>query len=289
MDELGNKIIVGIVVALLVFTMQSKKVHELIIGLFGATAPSIFVEFFEDDKEEGQFWISIDKCGSKDCYQLYLDRYPQGQFVEIAKLQLGIKPATSPPVAPTPRKDKPIITPAPIIATKTKPKNKGQKIKHYIAYKNGTAFDTKHNLLWMRCSLGQTWTGSDCSGEVNRFEWKEAKKQSSDFAAYSDWRLPTIKELRTLIYCSNGSPDYFSMGKNFKDYDDGGCEGEPNKDHKSPTILQSVFPNASTVVWSSSPVADSANGAWMVHFLYGYDYWDSKNNYLQVRLVRSGQ
>jgi len=46
----------------------------------------------------------------------------------------------------------------------------GERIERYLAYANGTALDTKTGLLWMRCLVGQTWTGSTCSGEGERFK-----------------------------------------------------------------------------------------------------------------------
>jgi len=152
----------------------------------------------------------------------------------------------------------------------------------YIAYDNGTALDTKTGLMWMRCLVGQTWTGSTCSGEGKGFNWEDATKQSANFAGHSDWRIPTIQELRTLVYCSSGKPEYFQTGVNFSS-----CNG----DYQHPTIAQSVFPNTpSSVVWSGSPRADYSDNAWYVYFRYGDDYYDgNRGNYLHVRLVRGGQ
>ena len=39
--------------------------------------------------------------------------------------------------------------------------------------------------------------------------------------------------------------------------------------------------------WSSSPNADNADVAWLVHFFYGNVYWFSKSNSNRVRLVRA--
>jgi len=150
----------------------------------------------------------------------------------------------------------------------------------YIAYDNGTALDTETGLMWMmwmRCLVGQTWTGSTCSGEGKGFNWEDAKKQSANFAGYSDWRIPTIEELRTLLYCSSGKPEYFPNGD--------GCDG----DYQRPTIVQSVFPNTpSSWVWSGSPNANYSNYAWHVHFDDGYDD-NYRNDGKHVRLVRGGQ
>jgi hypothetical protein len=164
---------------------------------------------------------------------------------------------------------------------------------------DGTVTDVKTKLMWMRCSVGQTWTGSTCSGDAETFLWAGAKKQTANFAGHSDWRIPTIEELRTLVYCSNGKPDYFNQGKpGREEYEaqgrpdgfDLGCQGEPGKDHQTPAIAQSVFPNTPSLwFWSGSPYASNSNYAWNVGFNYGYDYNYDRYYFRYVRLVRGGQ
>lgn len=41
--------------------------------------------------------------------------------------------------------------------------------------------------------------------------------------------------------------------------------------------------------WSSSPVANNSNNAWIVNFNNGNDNWNNKNNNNYVRLVRGGE
>ncbi len=164
----------------------------------------------------------------------------------------------------------------------------------YIAYANGTALDTKTGLLWMRCSVGQTWRYNTCTGIEKDFNWEDAKKQTANFAGYSDWRIPTIEELRTLVYCRNGKPTYFNNGKpgveewiaqNRPDNIDLGCQG--STEHGTFTIAQSVFPYPSLYSWSGSPHASNSNYAWHITFAWGHDDYfprDDSNN--SVRLVR---
>ncbi|SEH04843.1 Uncharacterised protein [Candidatus Venteria ishoeyi] len=182
--------------------------------------------------------------------------------------------------------------------TRTPSQAQGQRIKHYVAYTNGTAVDTKTGLMWMRCVVGQRWDGATCQGEAKSMKWDEAKQQTASFAEYQDWRIPTIQELRSLVYCSNGKPDYFNQGKpGWEEYIaperpnnfDWGCAGSPGTDHENPTIVQSVFPNTPSHVWSGSPSAAFSSYAWYVHFDYGDDYGSNRGNGLHVRLVRDGQ
>ena len=140
---------------------------------------------------------------------------------------------------------------------------------------------TKDSLMWMRCSLGQTWTGTTCKGEGKAYDWESAYEiaKSKQFAGYSDWRLPSLQELRGLVYCSKGRGGVI-----------GGCLNSGHQEPTKPTINQALFPNTEPgFYWSSSPYALYSNNAWSVYFVNGYGYNDNRNNSHRVRLVRSGQ
>jgi len=133
---------------------------------------------------------------------------------------------------------------------------------------DGTVLDSKTNLIWKRCSEGQTWDGTTCAGSASTYTWQgalsatEALNTGEGFAGETDWRVPNIKELGSIV--------------ELKCY--------------SPAINLSVFPNTpSAAVWSSSPNANFSSLAWSVHFSNGFVYTPSKNGNSQVRLVRSGQ
>lgn len=56
----------------------------------------------------------------------------------------------------------------------------------------------------------------------------------------------------------------------------------------NPAIDTDYFPNtAPSGFWSSSPVADYDNFAWIVDFYYSFDYGDVRGYDFRVRLVRS--
>ena len=153
--------------------------------------------------------------------------------------------------------------------------------RRYLLHPDGTATDTQTGLMWMRCALGQTWDGATCQGKATKMNWHEAMKQTGDgFAGYSDWRLPTIEELRTLVYCSSGKPETWNDTGNKP------CEG----DYQRPTMASTVFSSTLGLpFWSSSPYANYSNYAWYVNFYdgYVYDHYKDSGNY--VRLVRGGQ
>lgn len=76
---------------------------------------------------------------------------------------------------------------------------------------DGTLTDRQSGLTWMRCSLGQTWTGKDCNGDPSVFSWDSAQGAASElngkggYAGYADWRMPHIPELAMIVerQCSN--------------------------------------------------------------------------------------
>lgn len=144
----------------------------------------------------------------------------------------------------------------------------------FVDNKNGTVTFKATGLTWQKCTVGQTWTGDTCSGEVTRMSWNDAMKLSKIFAGYNDWRLPTKDELMTLVFCSDG--------KHNTDYS---CENIT--DVTRPTIITTYFPNTqSDLYWSSSPYAGSSSGAWYVSFRFGFSGYSLNNYNYFVRLVR---
>lgn len=127
---------------------------------------------------------------------------------------------------------------------------------------DGTVTDGKTGLMWARCAIGLS--GPDCTvGGSGSSSWPDALNlaQSSTLAGYDDWRLPNIKELRSIV----------------------------EEQCFDPPINLVVFPNTpSSFFFSSSPSTDSnITGVWGVYFDKRYGY-SVVFNTGRVRLVRSG-
>ncbi len=154
---------------------------------------------------------------------------------------------------------------------------KSKTVGQYIDHGNGTVTDTKTGLMWKRCAEGLS--GMNCEeGKLEEYKWNDAVQlfKNVGYAGYFDWRMPTIDELKTLVYCSKG----------VKDKDDRKC----NYGSEKPTINQQVFPNTTNSVYrSGSPYLDSSVSTWNVNFGYGSSLALHRFNDYAVRLVRGGQ
>ncbi|MCF7987459.1 MAG: DUF1566 domain-containing protein [Methylovulum sp.] len=132
----------------------------------------------------------------------------------------------------------------------------------FVDNHDGTVTHKITGLMWMRCAMGQTWTGSVCTGTATTYTYDAAKKLSYDFAGNSDWRLPNIAELQTIV----------------------------ERGTINPAINSEVFDNTPTwAFWSSSPNVASASYAWDVDFFSGYVSNYYRSYVFAVRLVRASQ
>jgi hypothetical protein len=136
--------------------------------------------------------------------------------------------------------------------------------KTYTDNGDGTVTDATTGLTWVRCAQGTTLDLGICSGTASSFTWDQANALTASitFAGQSDWRLPTIRELQTIV----------------------------DRSKVSPAIDLGAFPDTpSSNFWSGTPDASFPAYAWGVVFDDGVaSSYDSSNPYF-VRLVRGGQ
>ena len=83
--------------------------------------------------------------------------------------------------------------------------------ERYTDNGDGTVTDKQSGLMWMRCALGQTWTGSTCRGTPQTYTWQSAQtaagslNEAGGYASHADWRMPHIPELAMIVerQCAN--------------------------------------------------------------------------------------
>ena len=127
---------------------------------------------------------------------------------------------------------------------------------------NGTVTDSATGLVWQKCSAGQGTTLGDCgTGSISWYTLSDALMfcEGLILGGRSDWRLPNINELMSII-------DY-------------------TKDN--PSIDSSIFPNtiATMTWWSSTTQAHNTSRMWIIQFNIGNLTFSSKEGQNKVRCV----
>lgn len=74
------------------------------------------------------------------------------------------------------------------------------KKDEFVDNSDGTATDVSLGLVWMRCSIGQTWIDESCAVDASRLTWQQALQSAHGYkyANQFGWRVPNMKELASL-------------------------------------------------------------------------------------------
>jgi len=161
--------------------------------------------------------------------------------------------------------------------------------------------------MWKKCAEGKK--GTECSGEDVGYSYNDAVAEfgkKTSFAGHNDWRLPSINELRSLVWCSNGvdvneqdsRPPIVMTGCDHPPELRGGHTLRERKvgEYKEPTIDTKMFPNTYNIresseiytFWSGSSVQHPRYGfmPFCIRFNAGALDTSGDFNTYQVRLVR---
>jgi len=105
------------------------------------------------------------------------------------------------------------------------------------------------------------WQDNDEAKTVEK-NWEDAKSYCSALSLEDrgDWRLPTRKELNSIVDYSKVDP-----------------------------AIYSTFENVASSYYQSSTTSGMSDSLWGVSFYNGNDYWNGKTYELYVRCVRHGQ
>ena len=108
--------------------------------------------------------------------------------------------------------------------------------------------DTTTGLVWARCSLGQAWNGTSCTGAASLVYHERALVLAQSAVG---WRLPNVKELASIV--------------------DRRC--------KEPATDSAAFPNISSYYFWASTIElwSSVDSAWYVDFSDGKVYFKRRS------------
>jgi len=117
---------------------------------------------------------------------------------------------------------------------------------------------------WVDIDTFLVWEVKTKQNINDDYNWKDAKKYCSDLVldGYSDWRLPNIDELRTLL-----------------------SENEYNDLY----IKKPLSVNTKYTYWSATTYEYNIGNAWYINFYYIFDSYYDKTNSFYVRCVRVGK
>lgn len=110
----------------------------------------------------------------------------------------------------------------------------------YVNHGDGTVTDLETGLMWGRCLLGTVAPSPECDTSPAHYDWGEALQRvqqanQDGYLGYSDWRLPNIKELNSLVQLE--------------------CD--------STFFNENIFQFSATRHWSSTPRSEEPfNAAW---------------------------
>jgi hypothetical protein len=138
-----------------------------------------------------------------------------------------------------------------VICTLSSSANGTAPTGRYTYPASGTVHDTKTGLTWQQTAPAMTYS------------WMAAKVYCGTLGPVlggTGWRLPTVKELLTVVDSSQAT---------------------------SPAIDPYAFPGTpASNFWSLSPVSGSPSNAWYVDFSFGHPYFNATLSMYNVRCVR---
>ncbi len=98
-----------------------------------------------------------------------------------------------------------------------------EKIGEFVKYPNGTAFDTRTNLLWMTKDF-RNLEGRAPKNWDEAMAWVEKMNQQR-YGGYNDWRVPTDAEYKTLYDPRRSKVSYAKQPVGYPEaFEDGGGE-----------------------------------------------------------------
>jgi len=148
-------------------------------------------------------------------------------------------------------------------------------VRAYVDNGDGTITDTRTGLMWEKLSNDGSIHDKDSTYTwTNAFAVKVAGLNGGGgFAGYTDWRLPNVNELHSLVSYGNVLP---SVSAAFNTACPVGC------------TVTTCSCTQTYYYWSATTYEYNPSSAWFVYFADGYVFSSAKTNGLSVRGVRGG-
>ena len=131
--------------------------------------------------------------------------------------------------------------------------NSGEFSNKYVNNHDGTVTDRKTGLMWQQGGSDNYMVRDQAEEYINRLN-------NQKYAGYSDWRLPTVEELMSLM---------------------------ENKKMNGDLYIDTVFSKKQWYCWTADK--RSSSSSWVVGFDGGLVRWDDVGSGSYVRAVRFGQ
>jgi len=130
----------------------------------------------------------------------------------------------------------------------------------YTDNNDGTVTDAGTGLMWQKATADTDGDGD--IDESDKLTWTKALSycENLTLGGHSDWRLPDIKELESIMI----------------------------DDNRNYPVINPVFSWELSYYWSATTYADGTDHAWDVDFGYHNDSWGVKSDSDYVRCVRGG-
>jgi hypothetical protein len=109
-------------------------------------------------------------------------------------------------------------------------------------------------------NTGLIWQDNSDVQDIKR-DWNRVKAYCTNLTLYdnNDWRLPTIKELQSIVDIKKANP----------------------------AIKDGIVNVNAEIYWSSTPDVSNSLNAWLIYFSNGEISWGNKSDAHYVRCVRS--
>jgi len=125
-------------------------------------------------------------------------------------------------------------------------------------------------VFWLKCPLGQRWSGKGCTGEAVEEDWNRA-----NVACPEGYRLPRLSEMQEIL---GGCEEKVIVGRG----------GRCSKCNES-DVCKKMFGEREMSYWSGDANMEyGGKGAWYASFYWGLITDDLRTNKRRIRCVRNG-